>query len=124
MTRLKKALKQSELGAAHCDRPDNNRVLVERKTHAHHPGESVRYLVRVLPGTEPSAETTGYDAPDLETAVALTRTLDWEGFDPATAHWRPADESTRTGAAQEPSERLTVGPDGAPAYDGDQVSPL
>ena len=124
MTRLEKALKQSALGAAYCDTPDNNRVLIERKTHARHPGESVRYLVRVLSGTEPSAETSGYDAPDLETAVALTRTLDLEGFDPATADWHPADEFTRTGAAHEPSERLTVGPDGAPGYDGDQVSPL
>jgi hypothetical protein len=124
MTRLEKALKHSTLGAAYCDTPDNNRVLVERKIQARHPGGSVRYLVRVLSGIAPSAETSGYDAPDLETAVALTRTLDLEGFDPATADWHPADESTRTGAAQEPSERLTVGPDGVPDYDGDQVSPL
>jgi hypothetical protein len=126
MTRLENALKHSTLGAAYCDTPDNNRVLVERKTQARHPGEPVRYLVRVLSGTESFAETSGYDAPDLETAVALTRTLDLEGFDPSTADWRPADESTRTSSAKAPYEQLAGSFDGASGYDGDhdQGSPL
>ena len=126
MTRLEKALKQSALGAAYCDTPDNNRVLVERKTQARHPGEPVRYLVRVLSGTQPFAETSGYDAPDLETAIALARTLGLEGFDPSTADWRPADESTRTGLAKALYEQVAGSVDGASGYDvdHDHGSPL
>jgi hypothetical protein len=91
MTRLEDALKRNELGAAYCDTPDNYRVIVESRPQSRRPSHDLRYIVRVEHGVVPP--TDAYDAPDLQTAIALMRTLDLDGFDPMSADWHPADDA-------------------------------
>ncbi len=107
MARLEEILKQSPLGAAYCDTPDNHRVIVTPKPKTRAPSETIRYFVRVEHGSIPP--TDAYDAPDLETAVALMRTLDLDGFDPLTAEWQSVDTHTRDESTMWSDEVATHG---------------
>ncbi len=120
MTRLEDALKQNELGAAYCDTPDNYRLIVETRPQSRRPSHDLRYIVRVEHGVVPP--TDAYDAPDLQTAVALLRTLDLDGFDPSTANWHPVDESARLGSATWSDEMPTRGLHLAPETGADAMS--
>ena len=119
MPRLEDALKQNALGAAYCDTPDNHRVIVETRPQSRRPSQDPRYIVRVEHGVVPP--TDAYDAPDLQTAIALMHTLDLDRFDPTAADWHPADDATHMSTAIWSNEMPTRGLHFAPEDGADAV---